>query len=142
MTLKLQIITPEKIVYQDVVDQITAPTKNGEITILPEHIGLLTQIVPGEIVVKKGQVSQALAITGGFMEVGKDSVSILADYAIRAEEIEVLKAQEAQKKAQKLMEEKVSEQDFAAAQSEMIKAITQLKVANKYKRHPRKPSEI
>ncbi|MEK7558981.1 MAG: ATP synthase F1 subunit epsilon [Patescibacteria group bacterium] len=142
MTIKLQIITPEKIVYQNDVDQITAPTKDGEITIMPEHVGLLTQVVPGEITVKKGENTQALAVTGGFMEVAKNSVSILADYAIRAEDIEVLKAQEAQKKAQKLMEEKVSEKDFAMGQSEMIRAITQLRVATKYKRHARKPSEI
>ncbi len=133
MTIKLQIITPEKIVYQNEVDQITAPTKDGEITVLPEHVGLLTQIVPGEIIVRKGEATHALAVTGGFMEVSKDSVNILADYAIRAEDIEVLKAQEAQRKAQKLMDERTSEQDFAIAQSEMIKAITELKVAQKRK---------
>lgn len=142
MTIKLQIITPERIVYQNEVDQITAPTKDGEITVLPEHVGLLTQIVPGEIIVKKGQLHQALAVTGGFMEVSNNTVNILADYAIRAEDIEVLQAQEAQRKAQKIMEEKVSERDFATAQSEMIKAITQLRVANKYKKHPRKPTEL
>ncbi len=133
MTIKLQIITPEKIVYQNEVDQITAPTKDGEITVLPEHVGLLTQIVPGEIIARKGEATHALAVTGGFMEVSQDSVNILADHAIRAEDIEVLKAQEAQRKAQKLMEEKTSEQDFAIAQSEMIKAITELKVAQKRK---------
>ncbi len=112
MTIKLQIITPEKIVYQDEVNQITAPTRNGEITVLPQHIGLLTQIVPGEIIVRKGETTHALAVTGGFMEVSQSSVNILADYAIRAEDIEVLKAQEAQRKAQKLMEEKISEKDY------------------------------
>lgn len=142
MTIKLQIITPEKIVYQNEVDQITAPTKDGEITVLPQHVGLLTQVIPGEVTVKKGGSVQSLAVTGGFMKVGKNSVSILADYAIRAEDIEVLKAQEAQKKAQKLMEEKTSEKDFAIGQSEMIKAITELRIANKYKKHPRKPTEV
>lgn len=142
MTIKLQIVTPEKIVYQEEVDQITAPTKDGEITVLPNHAGLLTQIVPGEIVVKKGKTANILAVTGGFMEVSKNSVNILADHAIRAEDIEVMKAQEAQRKAQKLMEEKTSEKDFAIAQSEMIKAIIQLRVATKYKKHPRNPSEL
>lgn len=142
MSINLQIITPEKIVYKNEVDTITAPTKEGQITILPKHVGLLTQIIPGELIVRKGSLTQSLAITGGFMEVSKNGVNILADYAIRAEDIEVLKAEEAQRKAKKAMDEKVSERDFTTAQSEMIKAITELRVATKYKKHPRKPTDI
>ncbi len=138
--LQLEIITPEKVVYKNDVDQIVVPTHDGEITILPHHIGLLTQVIPGEIIIKKGNTEQFLAITGGFLEVAGNSVSILADYAIRAEDIQVLKAQEAQRRAEKLMEEKESNIDFRTAQAELIRAITELKIASKRKRHSQKPS--
>lgn len=142
MTLHLEIITPEKVVYKNDVDQVVAPTVTGQITILPNHVGLVTKIVPGEIIVRKGGSNQILAVTGGFMEVGNNNVSLLADYVERAEDIEVLKAQEAQKRAEKLMEEKTSDHDFKIAQGDLLKAITALKVATKYKKHARKPSEI
>ncbi len=142
MTLHIEIVTPEKVVYKNEVDEIIVPTDSGQIAILPNHVGLLTKIVPGEIIIKKGGSPQALAITGGFLEVKDNNVNILADYAVRAEDIEVLKAEEAQRRAKKLMEEKTSEHDFRIAQGELIKAITQLKVATKHKRHSRKPTEI
>lgn len=133
MTLHLEIITPEKVVYKDDVNEVISPTVNGEISILPNHVGLLTQIAPGEITVKKQGREYFLAITGGFLEVSRNKVTILADYAIRSEEIEIEKAQEAQKKARKLMEEKTSEKDFAIAESELRRSLLELKVAHRRK---------
>lgn len=132
--LLLEIITPEKVVYKDEVDEVVAPTINGEIAILPKHINLLTQINPGELIIKKGSVQHYLAITGGFLEIDDNKISILADYAIKAQDIEVVKAQEAKKRAEKIMEEKVSDNDLRIAQGEIIKAILELKVATKHKR--------
>ena len=134
MNLTLEIITPEKVVYKDDVDEVVAPTINGEIAILPSHVDLLTQVSPGELIVKKGSNQQYLAITGGFLEVSDNKISILADYAIKAQDIEVARAQEAKRRAEKLMEEKTSDNDLKIAQGEMIKAILELKVATKYKR--------
>ena len=134
MNLTLEIITPEKVVYKDEVDEVVAPTTNGEIAILPNHIDLLTQVSPGELIVKKGSNQQYLAITGGFLEVFDNKISILADYAIKAQDIEVARAQEAKRRAEKLMEEKTSDNDLRIAQGEMIKAILELKVATKHKR--------
>ena len=142
MNLTLEIITPEKVVYKNEIDELIAPTVNGQIAILPNHVGLLTKIIPGELIIRKANSQEALAVTGGFLEVAKNHISILADYAIRAEDIEVAKALEAQKRAEKLMAEKTSERDFRVAQADLIRAITELKVATKYKRHPRKPSEV
>jgi F-type H+-transporting ATPase subunit epsilon len=132
--LALEIVTPEKIVYKNEVDEVIAQTSEGQISILPDHIGLVTQIAPGEIIIKKGSSEQSIAITGGFLQVANNSISILADYAERAEEIEVLKAQEAQKRAERIMKEKTSEKDFKVAEAELIKALTQLKIAGKRKR--------
>lgn len=134
MNLYLSIITPEKVVYEDEVAEVVAPTINGEIAILPNHVNLLTQVSPGELIIKKGSTQQHLAITGGFLEVEHNKVSILADYAIKAQDIEIARAQEAKKRAEKVMEEKTSDNDLKIAQGEMIKAILELKIATKHKR--------
>ena len=134
MNLLLEIITPEKVVYKDEVSEVVAPTVNGEIAILPNHVSLLTQINPGELIIKKGTTQQYLAITGGFLEVADNKISILADYAIRAQDIEVAKATEAKKRAERVMSEKATDNELRIAQAEMIKAILELKVATRHKR--------
>ncbi len=134
MNLTFEIITPLKTVFKDTVDEIVVPTINGEIAILPNHVNLLTQISSGELIVKKGSDIYSLAVTGGFMEVENNKVSILADYAIRTNDIEVAKVEEAKKAAEKIMQEKVSEKDFKIAQGELLKALVELRVAGKRKR--------
>jgi len=139
MNLHLEVITPEKVIYESEADEIIAPTVNGQIGILPNHIGLLTKIVPGELIIRKGNSQYLLAITGGFLEVNNNNVSILADYAIKAEDVEIARAQEAQKRAEKLMQEKATDKDFKVAQAELVKAILELRVANKIKRRSTTP---
>lgn len=142
MSFQLEIVTPEKVVYKDEVDEIIAPTLNGQIAILPHHVSLLTQLISGEIITKKGGKDQYLAVTGGFLEVSKNKVTVLADYAVRSEEIEIAKAVEAQKKAQKLMQEKVSEKDFAQAESQLRRSILELKVAQRRKTRSLNPPTL
>ncbi|KKQ27935.1 MAG: ATP synthase epsilon chain [Candidatus Levybacteria bacterium GW2011_GWA2_37_36] len=134
MNLLLEIITPEKVIYKDEVDEVVVPTVNGEIAILPNHISLLTQVNPGEMIVKKGTNQQYLAITGGFLEVQSNKISILAEHAIKAQDIEVARAMEAKKRAEKVMSEKSTDNELRLAQAEMIKAILELKVATRHKR--------
>lgn len=134
MNLLLEIITPEKIIYKDEVSEVIVPTVNGEIAILPNHVNLLTQVNSGELIVKKGSAQQYLAITGGFLEISNNQISILADYAIKAQDIEVAKAQEAKKRAEKIMSEKATGNDFKIAQGELIKAILELRIATKHRR--------
>lgn len=133
MDLHLEIITPEKVIYSDKVSEILVPTENGQLGILPKHVNLFAKIVPGELFIKKADTQQIIAITGGFLEVSKDKVTILADYAIRAENIIVAKALEAKEKAEELMREKTSEQDNAMLEGQLRRAILELKVANKLK---------
>lgn len=134
MNLLLEIITPEKIVYKDEVDEVVAPTADGEIAILPQHINLLTRINPGELIIKKGSSNQSIAITGGFLEINNNKISILADYAVKAQDIEIARAQEAKKRAEKIMSEKITDNEQRIAEGELIKAILELKVATKHKR--------
>lgn len=134
--MTLEIITPEKIVFKEEVDEIVVPTVTGEIAILSNHVPLVTQVMEGEIIVKKGPKLYSLAITGGFLEVLKNQISILANFAIRAEDIEVAKVEEAKKRAEQISKEKSTDNDFRIAQSELLKSIVQLRVATKY-RHRR-----
>jgi len=136
MNLLLEIITPEKVVYSDEVNEIIVQTVNGEIAILPHHVNLLTQISPGEMIVKKGNNLQHLAVTGGFLEVMDNKVSILAEYAIKAQDIEVEKAMEAKKRAEKVMKEKSTDNEVKIAQAEIMKSILELKVATRHKKRP------
>lgn len=135
MTLQLEIITPEKVVYSDTADQVTLPTRSGEITLLPNHVPILSQLSSGELTIIKDERETSLAISGGFVQVENNKVSILADYAIRSEHIELAKAEEAKKRAEKVMAEKVSEKDFAEAEAIFQRAILELKIGTKRRRH-------
>lgn len=131
MSFVLEIVTPEKVIYKDEVDEAIVNTVEGQIGILKNHVRLLTKLVPSELTVKKGSSIQHMVVFGGFLEVGDNKATILADYAIRAEEIEIAKAEEAQRKAEQTMKEKASEHDFRIAEAELQKAILQLNVARK-----------
>ncbi len=133
MALHLEIITPIKIVYKEDVDQVTIPTVTGEITVLPNHVSMLSQIAAGIMVVKKGNQTTEMAITGGFLEIANNTVSILSDYAIKGEDVSVAEAEEAKKRAERMIQERGTEHDFRVAEGELQKAILQLRVANKMK---------
>lgn len=134
MNILLEIITPEKVVYKDNVDEAIVPTEKGEIAILPKHVNLLSKIAPGELIIKKGSSTQSLAITGGFIEVSEGKITILADYAVKAQDISVARAQEAKNRAEKIIKDKVSDREQRIAEAELVKAILELKIAVKHKR--------
>lgn len=134
MTIHLEITTPEKEIFSDDIDEVTVPTLAGEISILPNHVALLTKINPGELTIKKDGKNLHFAITGGFLEVTNNNINILADYAIRAEDIEVTKAQEAEARAKVAMKEKTDRRDFIIAEAELRKSLLELKVARKYRK--------
>lgn len=131
MKLALTILTPKMQVYSGEADEILVPTVKGEIGILPNHVPLLTQIMPGELQVKNAGKTSSFAIMGGYLEVANNTVNVLGDYAIRAEDIEVAKAQQAKEKAQKLKQEKVSQQDLATIEADLRRSLLELKVARR-----------
>lgn len=133
-TIHLEVITPERVVFSDDVDFIVVPGFEGELTILPDHIPLFTKLKTGEMRIKKGSKEIYLAVTEGFLEVEPGSkINILADYAVRSEEVEVAKAEEAKKRAEEAMREKKSETDLVMAEAELRKALLELKVARRHK---------
>jgi len=103
--IKFEIVTPERVVLREEITQITVPTKAGEITVLPNHIPLVSSLLPGVVhVKKKNGEDEIMSISGGFLEVLKDKVVILADTAERAEEIDVVRVEEAHRRAAELKE--------------------------------------
>jgi len=134
MTFHLTVVTPEKTIVDTEVDEMIVPTTSGEITILPHHVALFTQLAEGELVMKHNNKSDSLVVVGGFVEVGGKSVTVLADYAAHGKDISAIEAQKAKERAEKALKEKKSEVDFAIAEAEFRRALLELKVANKYKR--------
>lgn len=135
--MRLEIVTPERIIYSGDVDQIALTTETGKITVLPHHVNLFTKVVPGEVTITIANREQFMAITGGFLEIANNKITILADYAVNADEINVEKVLAAQKRAEELLkrkEENLSEQDFAEARAELSRAILELHIANRRKR--------
>lgn len=131
--LSLKIITPTKSVFEeDGIDSVTLPSVDGELTILPNHIPLVCKVVHGEITVRKSGKDQSLVTTEGFLKLNKKGeMLLLADYAVRSEEIEIEKVRLAKEKAEKAMKEKVSEKDFAIAEAELRRTLLELKISQK-----------
>lgn len=133
--IKFKIATPEHVVYEAEVDQVTCPTQMGEITVLPNHIPLVANLKPGELKVISDNQARYLAVAGGFIEVRpKNEVVILADAAEYIEEIDLARAEEARKRAQKIMAEEVKDAErFAEAQGLLERSLARIKVARRKK---------
>lgn len=130
---QLQILSPTGEVFNDTVDEVTLPTKKGEISVLPHHVPLYSSVEEGTISIKRGGKHTVIAIIGGFLEVTSDKVSILSDFAIKAENIEIAKANEAKKRAEEFLANKQSRADLIMAEKELQKSLLELKVADKMK---------
>jgi F-type H+-transporting ATPase subunit epsilon len=139
LKIKLQIITPEKVVFSEEVDQFSVTTEAGEITILSHHIPLVTTLKAGELRYKKNGQEHILAISGGFTEVRPNNeVVVLADSADYAHEIDIAKAEEAKNKALKLLQEEHDKDDieYVSIQGVMERELNRIRVGNKYRKLP------
>ncbi|MBT4121208.1 MAG: F0F1 ATP synthase subunit epsilon [Candidatus Magasanikbacteria bacterium] len=134
--LQFKIATPEKVVYEDEIKQASIPTTSGEVTILPNHIPLVSVLQAGEIKITDKDGEHVLAVAGGFLEVrDNNEIVILADNAERAEEIDLERAEEARKRAEKELEKAKTEEniDFAKLQAVIDREMNRIKVGKKYK---------
>ena len=135
MPLRLDIVTVERLVYSEEVDMVIAPGVEGELGILPHHAPLLTALTYGELRVKRGDEEESFAISGGFMEVRPDQVTVLADTAERAEEIDLARAEAARRRAEeRLRARSQNDIDFARAEAALRRSITRIKVAESRRR--------
>jgi F-type H+-transporting ATPase subunit epsilon len=133
ITLKLQIITPEKIVYSEDVEMVTLQGVEGEMGILPQHVRLMTQLIPGEMIVRRNGRDEYLATGEGLIEITGDRVAIVTDMAVAAENIDAAKAEEARQRAAARLQEKISAEEVASVNASMAKSLAQLRV--KRRRH-------
>jgi F-type H+-transporting ATPase subunit epsilon len=127
-SLKLEIVTPDATVFADDVDMVTLTGIEGEMGILPNHVPLMTQLVAGEVVVRKGDETFLLAVGDGFVQINGDRVAVLTDMAIKADNIDEAQCQEAVRRAEARMAEKMSDEEAALVQAALVHATTQLKV--------------
>jgi F-type H+-transporting ATPase subunit epsilon len=133
-TLKLEIVTPEGTVYSEDVDMVTLQGVEGQIGVFPQHIRLMTQLVPGEMIVRKDGHDDFLAVGEGLVEITGDRVAIVTDMAVKAENIDEAKVEEARQRAAARLREKLSAAEVASVNASLARTLAQLRV----KRHRHK----
>jgi F-type H+-transporting ATPase subunit epsilon len=134
MALNLQIVTPERLLFTGDVDFVSAPGEEGVLGILPRHAPLLSGLKAGELRYRNGGNEIALAIGGGFIEIQNNKVIVLADSAERSDDIDIARAEEARKRAEKLLAEKgkLNEEDLMRAEMALRRALTRIDVARRH----------
>ncbi|KKQ95279.1 MAG: ATP synthase epsilon chain [candidate division CPR2 bacterium GW2011_GWC1_39_9] len=134
---KIQVTTPERVIFEEEVEEIILPTASGEITVLAGHVPLIGEIIPGEMIVKNGKEEKITLLLGGFVHVEEGGkVIVLADGAEHLHEISEKEAAEARKRAERLM--MAAEDDaegFAKAEAELARSLARLKLVRKHRSH-------
>jgi F-type H+-transporting ATPase subunit epsilon len=133
-TLKFEIITPEETVYSDDVELVTLPGIAGEMGVYPGHVPLMTQMVPGEIIVRKDGRDTFIASGEGLIEVTGKLVKVLTDLAVAADRIDEAKAEEARRRAEARLREKLSDEEVATVNASLARSLAQLNVKRRQRR--------
>ena len=144
MPLTVEVVTAERIVrVEQGVDVLVAPGSEGQLAILPKHAALMTTLDAGELIIRRANQDDAFALTGGFMEVRNDHVTILADAAESAEEIDVARAEAARARAEERLrryrEQSARDVDLARASAALQRSLMRLRVAQSRRRTPGPP---
>ena len=132
-TLKLRIVTPET-TYTEDVEMVTLPGVDGQMGLLPGHIRMMTQMIPGELIVHKDGRDRFLAVGEGLVEVSSERVDILTDMAISAENIDEAKAEEARQRAAARLRERISSEEVASVNASLVRSLAQLRVKRRRSR--------
>ena len=127
-TLKLEIITPQATVFSEDVHMVTLPAVDGQMGVYPHHLRLITQLVPGEVIVTKDGQERYLAVGEGLVEVADDHVAIVTDMAIPADRIDEAKVEEARARAAARLSEKISDEEVASVNASLARSLAQLQV--------------
>jgi F-type H+-transporting ATPase subunit epsilon len=131
-TIKLEIVTPHATVYSEEVDMVTLPGIDGQMGILPHHIRMMTQLVPGEMIVRKNGQVRFLAVGEGLVEVTGGRVSIVTDMAIATDNIDEARAEEARQRAAARLREKMSSAEVASVNASLARSLAQLHVKRRH----------
>jgi F-type H+-transporting ATPase subunit epsilon len=133
-TLRLEIVTPQGIAFSEDVDMVTLPSVEGEIGVYPHHVRLITQVVPGEIIVTKDGQDRFIAAGEGLVEVTGTRVAIVTDMAIPAENVDEAKIEEARARAEARLREKISDEEVATTNASLARSLAQLQVKRRRRR--------
>ncbi|HEY5588084.1 MAG TPA: ATP synthase F1 subunit epsilon [Candidatus Paceibacterota bacterium] len=137
--LKLKIVTPEKLILEELVEQVTIPTTEGEITILPDHVPLIATIASGDIVAVSNDEQIPMAVVGGFVETKKEddltTVTILADFAEHVSNISDSEIEKAKARAEQLRKQAENNEivDFEHFETELERSLNKIKIADKWR---------
>ena len=127
--LRLEIVTPEQKIYSDDVDSVVVPGVEGELGVLPQHVPLMTQLLPGELRIQKDGQETRLAVGEGFVEIGADKVIVLTDMAIKESDIDEQAAEEAIRRAETAMrEKKMNDEEYATVKAALQKSLALIRV--------------
>jgi len=132
--LKFEIVSAERVVYSDEVDVVIVPGIEGQLAVLPQHAPLLTMLQPGDLTVRKAGEEQSMFVSGGFLEVMQNRVTVLADSAERAEEIDLGRAEEARRRAEERLKVRPEDVDLTRAEAALKRAMVRIKVAERKRR--------
>ena len=132
-TLKLEIITPVETTYSGDVQMVTLPAVTGQIGIYPLHVPLLTRMVPGEMIVRRDDHDEFLAVGEGLVEVTADRVAIVTDMAIAVEQIDEARVEEARRRAEARLRDKVSDEEVATVNAALARSLAQLRVKTRHR---------
>ncbi|HXJ60780.1 MAG TPA: ATP synthase F1 subunit epsilon [Verrucomicrobiae bacterium] len=132
-TLKLEIVTPDGTAYSEDVDMVTLPGVEGQMGIYAQHVPLMTQMVPGEISVRKAARDYYLAVGEGLIEITGDHVAVLTDMAVAAEKIDEAKVEEARRRAEARLQDKLSDEEVASVNASLTRSLAQLQVKRRHR---------
>ena len=130
-TIKVSVVTPDGPVYEADVEMVNAKAQSGELGVLPGHIPMVAPLEIGVVRLKKGNATELVAVSGGFLEVRPDRVTILAQAAERAEDIDVARAKAAKERAERRLQAKQGDIDYNRAELALRRALNRLNVANR-----------
>ena len=131
--IKLEIVTPEATVYSEDVDMVTLPGVEGQMGVLPQHVRLMTQLVPGELIVRKDGHDDFMAVGEGLVDVNNERVSIVTNMAIAVDRIDEAAAEEARQRAAARLREKISSEEVASVNASLARSIAQLRVKRRHR---------
>lgn len=132
-TLRLEIVTPEATFYSQDVEMVTLPAVSGQMGVLPQHVRLMTQLVPGEMIVRKDGRDDFLAVGEGLVEVTNERVSIVTNMAVAVESIDEAAAEEARQRAAARLKEKLSSEEVASVNASLARSLAQLHVKRRHR---------
>jgi len=130
--LKLEVVTPTGTVYSEDVDMVVLSGVEGRMGILPHHVRLMTQLLPGELIVRRDEREEVLAVGEGLVEVTGKRVAILTNMAVAAKDIDEAAVEEARQRAAARLREKLSSEEVAAVNASLVRSLAQLRVKRRH----------